>query len=130
MPSTACASCLSWGPRPRSSILPASLDAARSVRRTPAWLLSVGGLEFRRVVSSTPYSPAEAGARQNTHRVAGPVRPQPATATPVASSDAAGCRETDPTGVATVRLAQEWVRCFFDSLSDALRRLNELNRTC
>src|SRR5712691_7344384 len=85
---------------------------AGSVRRTPAWLLSVGGLEFRGVVSSTPYSPAEAGARQNRHRVAGPVRPQPAKATPATSSAAAGYCETDPTGAATARLAREWVMCF------------------
>src|ERR1039457_2587750 len=35
-----------------------------------------------------------------------PVPPQPATATPATSSAAAGCCETDPTGVATGRLAR------------------------
>jgi hypothetical protein len=59
----------------------------------------------------SPTWPAAVGARRNTRRVANPVRSQPATATPAASSAAATCCETAPTGVATVRLAREWV-CF------------------
>src|SRR5713226_309729 len=93
----------------------------------PAWSPSFGGLELRRAVSSAPYSPAVADARRNTHRVAGQARPQPATATPAASSVAAGCCETDPTAVVTARLARKWV-CFYGSLPVAPRRLNELNR--
>jgi hypothetical protein len=56
-----------------------------------------------------PYNPAVAAARRNRLHVAGPVRPQPATATPAALSAAAGCCETDPTGVATARSARVWV---------------------
>src|SRR5713101_4970849 len=79
-------------------------------------------VQLRRAVSSAPYSPAVEGARRNTHRVAGPTRPQPATATLAASSVATECYETDPTGVATARLARECVRSC-GSLSAAPQRL-------
>jgi hypothetical protein len=73
----------------------------------PGWMPFAGGWKVRQAVSSAPHSPTEAGARRNTHRVAGPVRPQLAKATPAVSSVAAGCCETDPTGVATARLVRE-----------------------
>src|SRR5208282_2355069 len=84
--------------------------------------------EVRQAFSSAPYNPAAAAARRNRLRVAGPVRPPPPTKTPATSSAAAECCETDPTGVATVRLAREWVVWLCPSSSAAPRRLNELNR--
>jgi hypothetical protein len=61
---------------------PASPDAARSVRRKPAWLPSARGLEFRRAVSSAPYGPAAAGAPLHRHRAAWRVLLPTATTTP------------------------------------------------
>ncbi|MBZ5723359.1 MAG: ABC transporter permease [Acidobacteriia bacterium] len=52
-------------------------------------------------------SPAVAGVPRDTHRVAGPAPPPPATAAPVVSSVAAGCCETDPAGVANGGWARE-----------------------
>src|SRR6202050_2980387 len=94
----------------------------------PPWVSFVGGWKVRPAVSSAPYNPAEAAARRNRLRVVGPVRPPPATATPAASSAAAGYCETDPTAVATARLARESAMDFCGSLSAAPRRLTELNR--
>src|SRR5580658_514420 len=94
----------------------------------PTWAPFAGDWKVHQAVSSAPYNPAVAAARRNRLRVAGPVRPQPATATPVAWSAAAGCCETDPTGVATARLARVRVVWLCRSSSAALGRLNELNR--
>src|SRR5580658_5063564 len=94
----------------------------------PPWVPFAGDWEVHPAVSSAPYKPAAAAARPNGLRVAGPTQPPPATATPAASSAAAGCCETDPTGVATARLAREWVVWIYRSLSAAPERLNELNR--
>src|ERR1700731_2726781 len=91
----------------------------------PAWAPFVGGWKVRRAVSSAPYNPVVVGARRNTHRAAGPVRPQPATATPAASSAATGGCETDPTGVATARLTREWV-CFCGSLISLYQQLRRI----
>src|SRR5580704_2461461 len=92
----------------------------------PAWLPCAGRWELHRGASSAPYSPAVAGSRRNIRRIGGPVRPQPATVTPAASSVSAGCCEIDPTDVAIARLPQGSVVCFSGSLSDAPRRLTEL----
>src|SRR5260370_25364525 len=84
--------------------------------------------ELRPAVSSAPYNPVVAGGRRNTLRVRGPARPPLATATRAASSSPAGCCETHPVGVVTVRLAQESLLCSCGSPSAAHRRLNEPNR--
>src|ERR1700683_3621060 len=94
----------------------------------PPWVPFAGDWEVHPAVSSAPYNPAVAAARPNGLRVAGPVRPPPATAIPATSSAAAGFCETDPTGVATLRSAREWVVWLCRSSSAASRRLNELNR--
>src|SRR5437868_5961862 len=127
MSSTGCAFCFHSVRQTRSRIPPAASHPLGSVRRMPAWLPYVGW-ELRQAASSTPYSPTAAGARRDICRIDGPVRPPPATATPVAWCVAVGCCETDPTGAAIARLPQGSVVCFFDSLSDAPRRLTELNR--
>src|ERR1022692_3400476 len=93
-----------------------------------AWLPSVGAWALLRVVSSAPYSQAATDARRDICRVAGPVRPQPATMTPAALSVSAGCCETDPTGVAIARLPQGSVAYFSGSLSDAPWRLTEVTK--
>src|ERR1035438_2002785 len=92
------------------------------------WLPCVGASELLRVVSSAPYSQAATGVRRDICRVAGPVRPQPATMTPAALSVSAGCCETDPTGVAIGQLPQGSVMYFSGSLSDSPRRLTELTK--
>src|SRR6202521_5666975 len=127
MPSTGCAFCFHSVRQTRSRTPPAASHAVRSVRRMPAWLPYVGW-ELRRAASSAPYSPAAAGARRDICRIVEPVRPQPATATPVAWCGAVGCCETDPTDAAIARSPQGSVVCFSGSLSDAPRRLTELNR--
>src|SRR5215475_5252830 len=105
------ASCFRLGPQIRSHTLRALHGTAQPVPRMPAWLPSAGRPAAPRGVSSASYSPTATDARRNTHRVDGPVRPQPATAIPAASHAQAGCSETAPTGVAVARLVLEWV-CF------------------
>ena len=69
-------------------------------------VLSCGESEIRRGAASTANSPAGAGARRDTRRVAGLARQPPATAAPAASYVPAACCGTAPTGVATAG----WVR--------------------
>src|SRR5271168_4459821 len=118
--STECASCFQSRIRTRSRNPPSSPDGQRSVQRMPAWLPSSGSPERRRAASSVAYSPTATDERPHTHLVAEPVPPQPATASPAASSDAAACCETHPTAVAAARSHQEWVLCFSGSISDDL----------
>ena len=102
-----CASCCQSRTRTRSRTPAPSPDARRSVPRMPAWLPSFGGSEFRRAASSAPYSPAAEDEPPNTRRVAGPVPPQPATASPAASSDADGYLGTAPARVEIAQLVRE-----------------------
>jgi hypothetical protein len=111
------ASCCQSRTRTRSHNRPPSPAPQRPTRRRPAWLPSFASPELRRAASSAPYSPAAADERLNTHRVAGPVPPQPATASPAASSDGAGHCETHPTAVVVARSDQEWAMCSCCSIS-------------
>src|SRR5258708_3185847 len=100
MPSIGRAFCYHWGLQTRSHTLP----VARSSRRTPAWLPCAERWERHPFAFSGPYSRAAEGVRQDIRRIVGLVRPQPATATPAASSVAAGYCGTDPTGVVIAKL--------------------------
>src|SRR6266851_4734611 len=128
MPSTGYAFCLHSRIQTRSRNPPTASYAARSLQRMPAWLPCVGGREFLPAASSGPYSPAEAGAPLDICHVVGPVPLRLATVAPAASSAAAEYCETDPTGAAVARLPQESMVRYSGSLSDAPRRLTELNK--
>ncbi len=124
MPSIGRAFCSHGGFRTR----PHTPPAARSARRTPAWLPCVGRWEPQAAFSS-PYNRAAAGALRDIRRIVGQVRPQPAIAAPAALPFAAGCCGTAPTGAAVGQLLLESRGVLFRFTIRRLRRLTELNRT-
>src|SRR5260370_7878678 len=121
--STECAPCFRATTRTRSNTLPASLKAARSVRRMLACVFFVGDGKLRQAVSSAPRNPAADDARRNTHRVPGPVQLRLATPHRSISFPVVGCYESHSVGVVTARLARESLLCSCGSPSATHRRL-------
>ncbi len=107
-PSTECASCFQPRTRTRSPNPPPTQDVQRPVQRMPAWLPSYQDSLLRQAVFSTAHNPTEEGEQRNTSRAAEPVPRQPPIAVPEASSVAAGCCETDQTGVEAEQLVRVW----------------------
>src|SRR5208283_318749 len=119
MPSTECASCCLQRTRTRSRNPPSSPAAQQSIPRNPARPTSsfCEPPHLLRGAASVPYSPVAKAEQPDADRVPAPVPRQHAKALQAACFDAAEGFETDPIGVATERLAREWVTHFCCSIS-------------
>ena len=98
-------------------IRPHTPAAVRSARRTPVWLPCVERWELQAAFSN-PYNRGRSGCAME-RRIAGPIRPLLATATPAASSVVAECCGTDPIGAVVGELLLESRGWFSDSRSGA-----------
>ena len=119
-PSTECASCRQQETRTRSRTPAPSSDVQRSARQTPVRLPSSALSQLHPVASSTAHSPTAAGELPNTNRVAAPVPPQTAIATPAAWSEADGYLETAPVRVEVEQLVRESTMSSCASISAVL----------